>query len=215
MRTFGEYVQDHRLNSLYYGVREYAKPDYFMSFTEAKWESAKAGKTTPVGIYAWKILETLDWWQDSPGGKVFSQVKEPQESVFILKTTSPGEDYTNEMFLEDVQRLRVDYDFKPNKKLIRNLEKNKLFEDAEREKNKFKSMVLEATAHLKEPDDMLWEVTMWLAAGNRNPHQNFPDNAPQRWNNIIRKLGYSSLDEDHGITFLDTCAFEVVDEIHN
>ena len=213
MRSFGEYVQDRRRNSLYYGIKEYAEPDHFMSFKEASWETARGGKSTPTGILAWNILETMPFWVDTEAGKRFEKDSSEQKKAFILKATNIGSEYTNEQFLEDIKTLRSSYDFKPNKKLIKNLEKNNLFEDAEREKNKFKTMVIEATAHLNKPDEMLWEVTMWLAAGKRNPHEHFPDNAPQRWNNILRKLGYDAIAEQYSAIFFDTSAFEVIDEI--
>lgn len=211
MRSFGEYVRDHRLNALYNCAKSYAYPDYFMSFTEATWERSKSTNATPNGIFAYSIEKTLHLWEDTDEGKYFSG--RPHKKLFILKSNQEGSGYTADRFEEDIVTLESLFNFKPNKKLIKSLLENGQKDAVWREQNKFKAMVSEATAHLDSPETKLWEVTKWIAAGNKNPAV-FPDNAPQRWNNIFRKLGYDAIEVEETAIFFDVHSFEVIDEIH-
>jgi len=215
MRSFGDYINDQKVNVLYYGAKKFAEPDFFMSFTEATWDNAISSKATPNGIIVFNILETIDKWVDVDGVKTFPLFKGKQKKLYILKAKHSGREYTEELFQADIVKLQELYDFKPNEKLLRNLERAGLYEAAKKEKERFKTMVNEATHHLTDPDKKLWEVTKWIAAGNRDPSMIFPDNAPQRWNNILRKIGYNCLADQDTAIFLDVNAFEVIDEIRN
>ncbi len=217
MRSFLDYVKDHRQNTLYYGVKEYALPDYFMSFTEAKWENIHKTKEVPNGIIVFNILETMGMWPEVDGVRTFTH-KTNQEKVYILKAIQEGAEYTARDYDVDLVSLRKHYDFRPNKKLLSGLRRAGQLEAAQKEKTKWNTMIMEATASLG-PDSTasgrLFEVTKWIAAGNRNPKNHFEGNAPQRWNNILRKIGHTCLAEDQTAIFLDTNAFEVIDEICN
>lgn len=214
MRSFSEYVHDKSMNKLYYGAMQYAIPGYFMSFTEAEWNT-RTGQKLPNGVVTYPILETKDYWADTDYGKIFSKAATPQDKLFILKAKHVGSEYTKEQFLTDVELLEKKCDFKTNNKLVKNMLQRGLFEEAQKEKEKFKNMVLEATKGLTKPDEMLWEITRWVAANGRNPDDYFPDNAYQRWNNTLRKLNMSAIEKDDITIFLDVNEFEVIDEIHN
>lgn len=210
MRTFSEYAKDHKVNALYYGVKEYDLPDHFLSFKPAVWEQANS-KSTPTGIVAYNIQKTMHHWKEDEGRMLFGN--QVHESAFILKGKQTGTEYTWDEFNKDAATLESLYKIEPNKKLIKQLRKNGLDEQANQEKHKFKRMMTEALANVTNPDKALWETTKWIAAGNKNPSVIFPDNAPQRWNNIFRKLGYDAIAVDELVIFFDINGFEVIDEV--
>lgn len=213
MRNFSEYVKASLASPLYHMAKRYAKPDHFMSFREATWErTSKTQAVVPNGIIVYNIVETMHQWQEYNDVMVFPKAGPVQKKIFILKANQTGGEYTKYNLDEDLLTLESTYNFKPNKKLVSNLKRAGLKEEARKELHKFETMVSEATAHLSKPSEMLMEVTKWIAAGNKNPYDFFPDNAPQRWNNILRKLGYTCLAEGDTAIFLDTNAFEVIDE---
>jgi hypothetical protein len=222
MRSFCEYVTDHEVNKLWYFAKKYDRPNHFMSFTEATWNSKNSGKV-PNGITAFPISKTLHRWKDTPNGKQFELVQDGRVKLYILQASQTSFDYSEDEFNIDVRNLKEFYDFRPNSKLIKNYRnamqgkspqiRESLQHEISKEQNKFMHMVNEATDMLQNPDEKLWEVTKWLAANGKNPNENFSGNASQRWTNILRKIGYSAFVMEDIALFLDPNEFEVIDEI--
>ena len=224
MHSFINYVEDKRRNATYHLAKKHAQSGKFMSFTEATWQS-KNSTAVPNGITAFPILSTMNHWIDRPNGKHFDLVRESRAKLYILEVCENGSDYSEESYLEDLQSLVNSYPLPANFKLIKNYKSAMVGKNAEdqsylkeainKEENKFKYMVEDATKLVTKPDEKLWQVTKWLAAGAKDPDENFSGNASQRWTNILRGLGYSAFVMEDIALFLSTHAFEVIDEYEN
>ena len=220
MRPFIDYVQDR----MYDLAKSFAKPDYFMSFTEATWQTTSPRH--PNGIPVFPILDTMHLWIETEYGHKFQRVSEQkQNKLYILRSVTDGNHYTEDDFQTDYRRLQEQSDLKPNVKLINNYERlmegkdihtQKEIERAiDKEENKFAYMFENATRGIRKPNEKLLRLTQWLAAGGKNPNENFNGNASQRWTNILRRLGYSALEIHEMVIFFSTNDLEVIDEIHN
>jgi len=214
MRPFTDYVQDRKVNALYYGALKYAKESHFMSFTRATWKPMNSN-ASPNGVVVYPILETLEFWEDTPNGKHFLKFNGPQEKLYILKTNQDYTEYNESQLRRDLKTLETIYNYKPNEKLIRTLIRQGAHEAAARERNKFQTLIESATKYSMNESEILWDVTRWMATNGRNPNEHFPDNAAQRWTNILRKLGITAISGKDTAIFFDINEFEVIDEIHN
>jgi hypothetical protein len=222
MQTFIDYVQDRKQNRLYNFAKKFAQPDYFMSFTEATWQTRNA-HDLPNGIPLFPIQDTMHMWEETSEGMWFK--RQPQEKIYILRSYAEGAHYTADNYENDIVELKKNSPFTINEKLISSYQKmmkgkpvslqKEIENTIYREKNKFDLMVEDVTSDLRKPSEKLLEVTKWIASKGRDPETNFTGNASQRWTNTIRQLGYSALSMGEITLFFGTHDLEVIDEIHN
>ena len=212
MKTFCDYLQEQKTF-----LAKYNQPDYFMSFTEAKW--TVNDENTPNGILLFPVAETMHLWKDGR----FSLYDGPQEKLYIFKIADCIGEYTLSSFTQDVEQLLKLYEdkFEPNQKLIDDYTERAKTSDTpwlyeamiDKENEKFNHMIEEVTDSIAKPSKKLWEITKWIANNGKDPKIKFTGNAPQRWTNVFQNLGYKGFVFESVAIFFSTQDLEKIAEI--